>query len=134
MSAKAKEAFPILKRNQHVFKIVTLYVVDKFNFQLMRKLKEKERFNEQLRKEFKEESKLETYSQATESSGKQRKDTNIDKLMQGQNYVSEMKQNILNSNRFKRRANSPNKQNPCHFNHGERNVKNCLVCEGKQKP
>lgn len=46
MNAKAKEAFPILKRRQHVFKIVTLYVVDKFNFKLMKKLKDNKKMEE----------------------------------------------------------------------------------------
>lgn len=36
---KAKEAQPILKRNQHFFKIMTLYVVDKFNYNLHRQQK-----------------------------------------------------------------------------------------------
>lgn len=45
---------------------------------------------------------------------------------------------MLKSNQFafprlKRRANTPTKLNPIHFNHGERIVKNCLLCEGKQK-
>lgn len=34
MNTKAKEAQPILKRNQHYFKIVTLYVMDKFNYNI----------------------------------------------------------------------------------------------------
>ena len=29
----------------------------------------------------------------------------------------------------KRRAVSPLKQNPIHFKHGDRNLKNCLLCE-----
>lgn len=44
MSAKAKEAFPILKRKKHVFKIGTLYVVDKFNFDHLKQLKEREKY------------------------------------------------------------------------------------------
>ena len=36
MHAKAKEAQPILRRNQHFFKISTLYVVDKLNFKMLR--------------------------------------------------------------------------------------------------
>ena len=37
MNAMAKEAQPILKRSQHYFKIVTLYVMDKVNFNLEKK-------------------------------------------------------------------------------------------------
>jgi len=39
MNAKAKEAQPILRRSQHYFKIVTLYVVDKLNYNMERKQK-----------------------------------------------------------------------------------------------
>ena len=31
----------------------------------------------------------------------------------------------------KRSQSNPLKQNPTHFNHGARNYKNCLICEGK---
>lgn len=41
MNAKAKEAQPILKRSHHTFKIITLYVMDKFNFRLEKELREK---------------------------------------------------------------------------------------------
>jgi hypothetical protein len=34
MNVKAKEAQPILRRSHHMFRIITLYVVDKFNFKL----------------------------------------------------------------------------------------------------
>jgi len=34
MITKAKEAQPILKRSYHYFKIVTLYVMDKGNYNL----------------------------------------------------------------------------------------------------
>lgn len=40
MNVKAKEAQPILKRNQYYFKIVTLYVMDKLNYNLERKHKD----------------------------------------------------------------------------------------------
>jgi len=43
------------------------------------------------------------------------------------------KQNTLVYNKVKRRASSPLKQNPSHFNHGERNVKNCILCDHKPK-
>lgn len=33
---KAKEAFPVLSRERHLFKVVTIYVVDKFNFNLQK--------------------------------------------------------------------------------------------------
>jgi len=36
MNVKAKEAQPILRRNQHFFKITTLYVVDKLSLKLLR--------------------------------------------------------------------------------------------------
>jgi len=31
---------------------------------------------------------------------------------------------------MKRSASNPLKQDPIHFNHGERTLKNCIVCQG----
>jgi hypothetical protein len=42
MQVKAKEAQPILRRNQHYFKITTLYVVDKLNLKTMRSQQQKD--------------------------------------------------------------------------------------------
>jgi hypothetical protein len=43
MNKQAKEAQPILKRDQHFFKIVTLYVVDRNNFEMQKHLRNKEK-------------------------------------------------------------------------------------------
>ena len=42
-TGKSREAWPILQRSQHLFKIITLYVVDKQNFNLMKVKVEQER-------------------------------------------------------------------------------------------
>lgn len=42
MNVKAKEAQPILKHDQHYFRIVTLYVMDKSNFNLFKQQKAKD--------------------------------------------------------------------------------------------
>jgi hypothetical protein len=39
---KSKEAQPILRRERHLFKIVTIYVVDKLNFNLQQLQRAKE--------------------------------------------------------------------------------------------
>jgi hypothetical protein len=41
ISAKPKEAQAILRRQHHKFRTITLYVVDKFNFNLEKKTREK---------------------------------------------------------------------------------------------
>lgn len=38
----SKEAMPILRREKHLFKIVTIYVVDKYNFNLQKLQRVKE--------------------------------------------------------------------------------------------
>ncbi|CDW78661.1 UNKNOWN [Stylonychia lemnae] len=151
MNVKAKEAQPILKRDQHYFKIVTLYVMDKFNFNLMRQQKAKElnKFHQtnKAQSTISNQQKPEVSQSnigkiSNESSGQ--KAGEIDQLSQYSgshlNLNEEIKviQSIdqkmkLGYVRVKRSASTPIKQIPNHFNHGDRNYKKCIVCECQQK-
>lgn len=81
-----------MRRDRHIFKLVTIYVVDKLNFNLQKK-----------------------------DRAKVTKSTKDD-------IESVSPQQVRGSS-------APTKgMHPCHFKHGLRTSKHCLVCEGILKP
>ena len=89
---RSNEAQAVMRRERHIFKLVTIYVVDKLNFNLQKR----------------DRSKL-------------TKTTNDDR-------ASVLSQHVRGSS-------APTKgMHPCHFKHGLRTSKHCLVCEGILTP